>query len=473
MAARQGPRDPIRDAELQQRAARTRRIIAPMRRYLCVAAFLAAVVALAACGGGEDSAPPAETPAVAADPPPAPEPAPPAPEPAPEPEPPAEPEPEPAPEPTALTKDEYIVEADALYAELNARTEALGEPETVEEIVAWAAGFGEIAVDGVPRLQALEPPADDRAGADAIMANLFDQVDFVTELGAAAEAGDAEAIDAIIAQVAEISAESDRTARAYGFRECGVDDDAEPTGAEPAGASPGQDSGDMQLIYVPSENELLQGTIDAIAESGVLDALVEGINDTLALPRDIQVFVEEETPGPAYFPDFNEIVMPPEFVDLVFTVFEESGLVEGFEDTRDLTLATLAFVFMHEVGHALTAELDLPITGREEDAADQLATVIVTSAGEDAGGIAIAAATLFGLFGADREQFEEADFWDEHSLDEQRFFNILCWVFGSDPAAYADIVFDSGIGEDRLVRCEGEWEQISSSWETLLAPHVK
>ena len=69
--------------------------------------------------------------------------------------------------------------------------------------------------------------------------------------------------------------------------------------------------------------------------------------------------------------------------------------------------------------------------------------MIVTSAGEEAGGIAIAAATLFGLFGADREQFQEADFWDEHSLDEQRFFNILCWVFGSDPATYGDAVAES------------------------------
>ena len=164
--------------------------------------------------------------------------------------------------------------------------------------------------------------------------------------------------------------------------------------------------------------------------------------------------------------------MPPEFVELVFTLFAESGYVNTEEEVRDLTVATLAFVFVHELGHALTHQLQLPITGREEDAADQLATVIVTSAGEEAGGIAIAAATLFGLFGEDREQFEAADFWDEHSLDEQRFFNILCWVYGSDPATYGETVLESGIGEGRLVRCEDEWAQLSNSWETLLAPHV-
>ena len=310
------------------------------------------MVALAACGGSEDAAAPVETPPVGADTTPAPEPPAPEPDPEPKPEPAPEPAPEPEPEPVALNKNEYIVEADALCAELNARTDALGEPETFEEIVAWASGFIELAEDGVPRLQAIEPPADDRAGADATMALLFEPADVVPEIREAAEAGDAESINALLAQVVEISEEADTVARDYGFRECGVDD--EPEEGAPVDAAPAQDNGDLQLIYVPSENEALQSTIVAVQDSGILEALVEGVNETLALPRDIKIFVEEQTPGPAYFPEFNEIVMPPEFVDLVFTVFEQSGLVETFEETRDLTLATLAFVFMHEVGHALT-----------------------------------------------------------------------------------------------------------------------
>ncbi len=183
--------------------------------------------------------------------------------------------------------------------------------------------------------------------------------------------------------------------------------------------------------------------------------------------------MQEEISGPAYYPDVNEIIMPPEFTDFVFSVFGNSGYVDSADDARDLTLATMAFVFVHEIGHALTNQLELPITGREEDAADQLATVIVTSAGEGAGGIALATAVLHALFTEDRTQFEAADFWDEHSLDEQRFFNIACWVYGSDPAQYGDAVLDTGLGEDRLVRCEDEWMQLSNSWEALLAPHVK
>ena len=39
----------------------------------------------------------------------------------------------------------------------------------------------------------------------------------------------------------------------------------------------------------------------------------------------------------------------------------------------DYVSGVLSFVFLHELGHALIHELALPITGREEDVADQLA----------------------------------------------------------------------------------------------------
>ena len=205
----------------------------------------------------------------------------------------------------------------------------------------------------------------------------------------------------------------------------------------------------------------------------LLDEIAQDINETLVLREDINVFVQEAIPGPAYFPDVKEITMPPEFADTVFDLFADSGELDTFEEVEALTLATLAFVFIHEVGHALVDQLELPVTGLEEDAVDQLATVVVADAGEDAANIAVAGASLFGLFGVNREAFEVADFWDEHSLDEQRFFNILCWVYGSDPATYGELVRESGIGEERLVRCEEEFEQIQTSWETLLGPYFK
>jgi hypothetical protein len=173
-------------------------------------------------------------------------------------------------------------------------------------------------------------------------------------------------------------------------------------------------------------------------------------------------------PGPAYYPSERVIVMPPEFVQLVADVLIQSELVDTQEDLETQATAITAFVFLHEIGHALVDQLEIPITGKEEDAVDQLATVVVT----DAGTIAISAASLFGAFAADREAFDEADFWDEHSLDEQRFFNLLCWVYGADPTVHGEIA-ELGIGEQRLARCEEEFAQIQTSWAILLDPYLK
>ena len=37
----------------------------------------------------------------------------------------------------------------------------------------------------------------------------------------------------------------------------------------------------------------------------------------------------------------------------------------------------VAFVLVHEIGHALVDVLDLPVVGQEEDAVDQLATIFL------------------------------------------------------------------------------------------------
>jgi Putative metallopeptidase len=102
----------------------------------------------------------------------------------------------------------------------------------------------------------------------------------------------------------------------------------------------------------------------------------------------------------------------------------EEELIKASDDTT-------LFVFYHEMGHALVDVLRLPITGKEEDAVDQLSTLILAESddqgeGEDA---ALNGAIWFFLTGSENEITESA-FADEHSLGQQRFYNIACWVYG-------------------------------------------
>lgn len=252
--------------------------------------------------------------------------------------------------------------------------------------------------------------------------------------------------------------------------------DATGTGTEAVQQTPSDaeevavdtDGGDIVVRYVPPEDPANQFVADVITDSGMYDGLADALNTQFALPQDLEVvFAEGE--GPAYYPDEQGILYDWGFLTLASDIFASQG-DEG--EALGTSLAEVsAFVFYHELGHAFVDLYDLPVTGKEEDAVDQLATVIAVWS--EYPQMAISGARLFDALSADSTDPQWADFADEHSLDQQRVANIACWVIGSDPDGVgAELQAAVQLPEDRLVRCEDEWAQIEKSWATLLAPHI-
>lgn len=68
------------------------------------------------------------------------------------------------------------------------------------------------------------------------------------------------------------------------------------------------------------------------------------------------------------------------------------------------------------------------------------------------------------------DEIDDSTYADEHSLDKQRFFNLVCWVYGSNPEKHEDLVGDDFLPEARAQRCPGEYQQIDRSWSRLLQP---
>jgi hypothetical protein len=62
---------------------------------------------------------------------------------------------------------------------------------------------------------------------------------------------------------------------------------------------------------------------------------------------------------------------------------------------------------------------------------------------------------------------------DEHLLQEQRFYNSLCMVYGSDTNKYAYIVNQGYLPKERAVRCPSEYQRTVDSWIDLLQPWRK
>ena len=106
---------------------------------------------------------------------------------------------------------------------------------------------------------------------------------------------------------------------------------------------------------------------------------------------------------------------------------------EQREEAIAFAEANTTFVLLHEVGHMLVDQFEIPILGREEDAVDNLATLLLLWQETDEADNALIDAA-YGWFLSDASEtadFQASDFYDEHRLDLQRGYSIICKMIGT------------------------------------------
>ena len=226
----------------------------------------------------------------------------------------------------------------------------------------------------------------------------------------------------------------------------------------------------MKATYEDASGSDARAGQQLMESNQLLEILANNVNKYLLLPKDIPVIGAECGTANAFWdPDEETVTMCYEILDLFVQLFEE----DRDPDPEGAALATTAAVFFHEMGHAVTSLYDLPTLGKEEDAADQLSAVLLlTERDPELQTYALYYAKAFELL-ASMEDLSPGSFADEHSLNAQRNFNILCWAYGSDPDGLGAQVEAAGLPEERAVRCEDEYNQIENSWYQLLRPYLK
>ncbi len=201
-----------------------------------------------------------------------------------------------------------------------------------------------------------------------------------------------------------------------------------------------------------------------------LQEVANEMNKVFVLPQNIYLSVDECGEANAYYdPDTKEIIMCTELV----THFEKAfgKAVKNKEKASEAVDDATMFVFFHELGHALIDIYDLPVTGKEEDAVDQLSTLIVADGSPEGASSVFNGALSFVI--ADEGELDDSAFWDEHSMGRQRFYNIICLLYGQDPKAHKEMVNKQVLPQARAQRCPSEYERTEKAWGTLLSPHMK
>jgi uncharacterized protein YbdZ (MbtH family) len=232
-------------------------------------------------------------------------------------------------------------------------------------------------------------------------------------------------------------------------------------------------AGTVTLVYQKPKNKAFAPVLAKVKASEMFENTVKQINDTIALPEDLLVeFRECGTINAFYEPDKRRILMCYEIIN-----YFQKSFAEAYDDAETAQTAALdasLFIFHHELGHALVDLLELPITGKEEDAVDDLATLVLVREWEGGDTSALNAADSFYMIGEEEEQeaedLEKLPYYGEHSLGKQRYYQIACTVYGSDPETHAGLVPDV-LPKARAERCPAEYEQKARSWDTLLADY--
>jgi hypothetical protein len=139
----------------------------------------------------------------------------------------------------------------------------------------------------------------------------------------------------------------------------------------------------------------------------------------------------------------------------------------------DALAGPLVDVFFHEFGHVVFKLLQVPVLGREEEAADQFSAYLMLHLGPvEARRLIVGSAYQFKRDLRPEFRVELKDFADTHGTPAQRFYNLLCIAYGANPELFGDIVAKGYLPIDRAIGCEDEYRALAHAFVTLIAPHV-
>ena len=141
----------------------------------------------------------------------------------------------------------------------------------------------------------------------------------------------------------------------------------------------------------------------------------------------------------------------------------------------EFVIGNTLFAMLHELGHAATDQLKIPVLGRKEDAADIFAATRLIKFNNDFtdGVLDMAAKGWFMTDRRDTKTGDQVPYYDEHGLDQQRAYQIVCLMVGTGDQKYQSLADETKLPKDRQKSCAGDFADGSGSWDAALKPHLR
>jgi hypothetical protein len=201
------------------------------------------------------------------------------------------------------------------------------------------------------------------------------------------------------------------------------------------------------------------------------------MNQNIKIPTNVPIIVTKTDRGPYYNRDTNTIYLDYQLMSIILLLYDRSYPNNSPENRWHYFNNVTRFLLYHELGHALIDLYHLPVLGQEEDGADALGAIISLNYLKRGYHVLLDSADFFNLM-ENAVGTEKSDFWDEHALNKQRYYRLLCYAYGKYPKQVTEKVheyyqrdLDTFI-QDRSDYCLGEYDNAYQAWMGFLTPYL-
>jgi hypothetical protein len=228
----------------------------------------------------------------------------------------------------------------------------------------------------------------------------------------------------------------------------------------------------IQIAYLPPKNPEHRPIYEIVQERRILERFKDYL-EPLQLPGPLLLKIDgcDGESNAWYEESEHAVTICYEYLAEILSNAPKETTPSGVT-RQDALVGPVVEVFLHEIAHAIFDMLNVPILGREEDAADQVASyLLLRFEKNEARSTVIGVAYMYGKE-AQSQTPGLKQFANVHGLPAQRFYNLLCMAYGADPQLFGDLVQKGYLPETRAEGCEDEYRQIDFAVRKLIMPYI-
>jgi hypothetical protein len=228
----------------------------------------------------------------------------------------------------------------------------------------------------------------------------------------------------------------------------------------------------VDIAYIPPESPELESVYEALKKRQILEELQHFLAP-LRLPYHLRLLTRECHEVNAFYRTDRSLTICYEIVRELIRAAPQTVSEDGFITREAAIVGTLVGIAMHEGGHMIFDMLDVPVFGREEDAADETASFLALQFNKDVERTIVRGFVYMWARTQDPSASSPMQAWsDEHGTASQRMYNGLCLAYGGDPQGFQEFVDREWLPKKRAEHCGREFAQLKDAFAKTILPFI-